>query len=147
MFEDKKVTDEEGIVYQARLHWIIFAWPIIFFTGAVYLGLNFPVALQPSMLFGGLVLLWGLATWITYHYSSLTIKTNQLVIRSGFLVRQTLGIPLNKIESVDIKQSIMGTLLGYGSLELTGTGGTHEFVNYISKPLTCRRYIEQSMHA
>lgn len=140
------MTNEEGIVYQARLHWIIFVWPVIFFVIDLYLGVVFPLFAQPSMLFGVFVALWGLSTWVMYQYSSLTIKSNRLVIRSGFLVRQTVDIPINKIESVDIRQSILGTILGYGSIELTGTGGTREYMLNISKPLTCRRYIEQAMH-
>lgn len=140
------MTNEEGIVYQARLHWIIFVWPVIFFVIDLYLGVVYPLFAQPSMLFGVFVALWGLSTWVMYQYSSLTIKSNRLVIRSGFLVRQTVDIPINKIESVDIRQSILGTILGYGSIELTGTGGTREYMLNISKPLTCRRYIEQAMH-
>ena len=91
-------------------------------------------------------LLWGLMVWVTYHFSSLTIKKKQVILCTGILVRKTLDIPLNKIESIDIRQSLLGSLLRYGSLVITGTGGSRQFVNYISKPLTCRRYIEQLMH-
>ena len=83
---------------------------------------------------------------LTYRFSSLTIKKNQVILRTGILVRQTIDIPLNKIESIDIRQSILGSILHYGSLVITGTGGTRQMVNYLNKPLTCRRYIEQLMH-
>ena len=141
------MINDDGIVYQARLHWIIYVWPVIFLAMTTYLGMTFPLLTQPSMLFGGLVLIWLFSTWIIYHFTSLTIKTNGLVLRSGFLVRQTIDIPFGKIESVDIKQSIVGSVFGYGSLEITGTGGTRQYICNISKPLTCRRYIEQSMHS
>jgi uncharacterized membrane protein YdbT with pleckstrin-like domain len=62
------------------------------------------------------------------------------------LIRKTLDIPLNKIESIDIRQSILGSLLRYGTVVVTGTGGSRQMVSYLSKPLTCRRYIEQLMH-
>ena len=136
----------EDIVYQARLHWVIFTWPVVFFIFVVFMGFNYPSVRGPTMILGALVLLWALVTWTIYHFSSLTIKPKQVVIRTGFLVRQTLDIPLDKIESIDIRQSIWGTLLGYGALEIKGTGGTRELVNYLRKPLTCRRYIEQQMH-
>lgn len=137
---------EEGIVYQARLHWVIFVWPVVFFAIVATLGLTYPSLQQPSLLLGSFIAMWGASTWMLYYFSSLTIKTNQLIIRTGFFVRKTIDMPLNKIESVDIRQSILGTLLGYGSLELIGVGGTRELVNYLSKPLTCRRTIEQLMH-
>ena len=64
---------------------------------------------------------------------------------SGILIRQTLDIPFNKIESIDIRQSILGSILHYGSLLITGTGGTRQYIHMIAKPLTCRRYIEELM--
>lgn len=136
----------ENYVYQARLHKILFLWPMVFFCFDIYLLINFPIVRQPSMIMGVLIVVWFIMTWSIYHFSSLTVKEKQIVLRSGILVRQTLDLPLSKIESIDIRQSIAGALLGYGSLEITGTGGTRQTVNYLAKPLTCRRYIEQMMH-
>ena len=50
--------------------------------------------------------------------------SKQIILKTGLLVRQTFNMPLPKIESIDIRQSILGTLLNYGTLTLTGTGGT-----------------------
>lgn len=134
------------IVYQARLHWIIFAWPVFLFVFTVVLGINVPLLRQASMLFGALMLFWALSTFAIYKFCSLTIKSSQIILRRGFLTRYTTNIPINKIESIDIKQSIFGTIFGYGDLEITGTGGSRELMTYISRPLTCRRYIEQMIH-
>lgn len=136
----------DSIVYQARLHWIIFAWPVIAFAIVVAIGVYFEPVRQPSMLLGVLLLLWVIATYGRYHFCSLTIIENQLILKNGFLTRQTMNIPLNKIESIDIRQTLVGTVLGYGNLEIVGTGGSRGLMTYVSKPLTCRRYIEQMMH-
>lgn len=136
----------DDIVYQARLHWIMYAWPVIIFCLVTVIGFYFPLVRQASILFGTLVLLWGLAVYCTVRFCSLTIKKSKITLRTGVFARQILDIPFQKIESVNIRQSILGTLLGYGTIEITGTGGTHELVTYLSKPLTCRRYIEQMMH-
>ena len=84
-------------------------------------------------------------TWVTYYFSSLTIKTNQVILRTGVVVRQTIDIPLSKIEAIDIRQSIFGSIMKYGMVSITGTGGTRRVINYLHNPLTCRRYIEQLM--
>lgn len=137
---------DNDIVYQARLHWIIFAWPVLLFAAVVAAGMNYPVLRQPSMLLGGLMIVWMLSTYVVYRFCSLTIKASQLVLRRGLFTRYTTNIPMDKVESIDIRQSIFGTIFGYGDLEITGTGGTQEVMTYISKPLTCRRYIEQMIH-
>ena len=137
---------ENNIVYEARLHWILFFWPSLFFCLTLYVGTEFQSLATPSYILSGCALLWGFIVGLTYIFSSLVIKKKQVILCTGILIRQTIDIPLSKIESIDIRQSILGTLLGYGSLVITGTGGTRQFVNYISHPLTCRRYIEQVLH-
>ncbi|MDX2345639.1 MAG: PH domain-containing protein [Legionella sp.] len=139
--------DNQHVVYQARLHWVLFVWPILFFVFSAWFGINFPSLHEASVLFMLIGLIWSVLMWLTYQFSSLTIKEKQVVLRSGILVRQTIDVPLSKIESIDIKQSIIGSLLKYGSLVITGTGGTRQSIGYVARPLTCRRHIEQLMHA
>ncbi len=137
---------ENNIVYQARLHRILFFWPAFLLVIIVCIGVWFDAFRGPSCIMAVIVFIWGGMVWLTYHFSLLTIKKKQVILCTGILVRQTIDIPINKIESIDIRQSVLGSLLQYGSLVITGTGGTRQYVNYIAKPLTCRRYIEQSMH-
>ncbi len=139
-------TDND-VIYFAKLHWIVFLWPVILFFGGMMLGIEFWQLKEVSIFLVLFALVWGLITWVNYHFSSITIKKNQVILRSGFLVRQTIDIPITKIESIDIRQSVGGSLLQYGFLMITGTGGTRNSINFIAKPLTCRRYIEQLTHS
>lgn len=139
-------TSDTNIVYFARLHWIIFLGPLFCLLVSIALGIFIPPLQQVSWFLGGFSLLWILMTWVTYYFSSITIQKKQIILRTGVLVRQTIDIPLNKIETIDIRQSILGSIMKYGSLIITGTGGTRRLINFIQKPLTCRRYIEQLMN-
>lgn len=137
---------DNNIVYQARLHRIIFFWPAMLLCFGGFIGLRFTQLQEVGVFCAVFAVLWGLMVWLTYQFSSLTIKKTQVILRTGFLVRNTMDIPLSKIESIDIRRSLLGSLLHYGSLVITGTGGSRQVVNYLDKPLTCRRYIEQLMH-
>ena len=139
-------TDSDD-VYVARLHWIIFVGPVFLFIFGLYLGIEFWQMKEVSILLVVFGLVWMIMTWVTYQYSSLTIKKNRVILRTGFLVRQTIDIPMMKIESIDIRQNVLGSILQYGLLLITGTGGSRNSMNFIDKPLTCRRYIEQLMHS
>ena len=44
-------------------------------------------------------------------------------------------ISIIKIEEVDLKQSIIGRLLGYGSVSISGTGSGQIFLKSIDLPL------------
>lgn len=136
---------DENVIYFTRLHWIIFFWPVIALGASLAVVAYFDMNLLQQAGYGlaALSLLWVGVTWITYYFSSLTIKKNQVIIRTGVLVRQTIDIPLSKIEAINIRQSILGGMLSYGMVCITGTGGTRRVINFLHNPLTCRRYIEQ----
>ena len=136
----------DDVIYFARLHWIIFVWPVVLLIVGMVLGIEFWQLKEVSIFLVLFALAWLLMTRVTYHFSSVTIKKNQVILRSGFLVRQTIDIPITKIESIDIRQSVGGSIFQYGFLMITGTGGTRNSINFIAKPLTCRRYIEQLTH-
>ncbi len=133
-------------VHMARLHWIIFFWPALVLGVAGYVLYQYTDLAQPGLILGGVGVVWFLMMWATYLFSMLTIKPKQVILRKGILVRKTIDIPMNKIESIDITQSILGSILKYGTIIITGTGGTQQIMNYINRPLTCRRHIEQLMH-
>jgi uncharacterized membrane protein YdbT with pleckstrin-like domain len=137
--------NDSNSVYFSRMHWIIFFWPSLALLGALALIFYIPQLREVGYGLTFFALIWVLMTWVTYYFSSLTIKTNQVVLRTGVIVRQIINIPLNKIEAIDIRQSILGSILGYGMVSITGTGGTCRVIDYLSHPLVCRRYIEQLM--
>ncbi|HAF87283.1 MAG: hypothetical protein CMF38_02285 [Legionellaceae bacterium] len=131
--------------YVGRLHWLIFLNPTLLALLAMS-GLFINELLNMALLILLAAILWWAATWLNYYASSLSIGPKSVVFRTGILVRNTCDIPLNKIESVDIKQSIIGSICRYGSLTVVGTGGTQQVIHYLDRPLTCRRYIESLMH-
>ncbi|MGC1183422.1 PH domain-containing protein [Legionella sp.] len=137
--------DDKNSVYFTRLHWIIFLVPVLFLCVVLALIFYFPQLREMGFALGVFALAWVFMTWVNYYFSSLTIKKNQVILRTGVIIRQTIDIPLSKIEAIDIRQSIIGGMMHYGMLSITGTGGTRRVISYLNNPLTCRRYIEQLM--
>jgi uncharacterized membrane protein YdbT with pleckstrin-like domain len=138
-------TNDSSIIFFTRLHWIIFFWPAVALCAALVIAYNVNPLHQVGFGLAAFALIWVGMTWVTYYFSSLTIKKNHVIIRTGVVVRQTIDIPLSKIEAIDIRQSIFGSVLNYGMVCITGTGGTRRVINFLHKPLTCRRHIEQLM--
>lgn len=140
---EDKMNNSNKIIYQARLSLIIFAQPMLMLIVAFLLYLNFYQLERVGIIFIFLSLLWAAMVGISYQYSLLKITKSEVVLKRGFLVREITIIPMAKIESVDITQSIIGAIFKYGSIIITGSGGTRQIMHYISRPLTVRRYIEQ----
>ena len=59
--------------------------------------------------------------WLTVHMG---LTDYRVIYKEGLIRRETDEMRLSKIETVDIDQSVLGRILGYGTLEMTGTGGS-----------------------
>lgn len=71
------------------------------------------------------------------------ITNKRVIIKTGLFSRKTLEMNLGKIESVNVDQSILGRILGYGTITIIGTGGTRESFRDIREPLAFRKKFQE----
>lgn len=148
---DDHLLAGEQIVYRAHLHWIIFGGAI--FMGA--LGLVLAIALQAiqpgywylGMALVGIGLLLAIGPAIRYVSSEFAVTDRRVLAKHGFIERESIETLLTKIEAISVDQGIIGRLFDYGSIIITGTGGTEEFFPRISQPLEFRRQIQSQLVA
>jgi len=65
----------------------------------------------------------------------------RVVHKTGFIKRRTFEMALDKVESVDVNQSILGRILDYGDVTIQGVGEGKETITTIASPLRFRSYI------
>jgi uncharacterized membrane protein YdbT with pleckstrin-like domain len=94
------------------------------------------VVLLPA--FGlGLVFL-GMA-YVRYKSVELAVTTKRIIVKHGFISRQTIEINLNKAESIQVDQGLLGRLFNFGTLVISGTGTTHAPLTGIADPMAFRK--------
>ena len=71
------------------------------------------------------------------------ITNKRVIVKTGLIRRRTVELNLTKIESVNVNQSILGRILGFGSIQIVGTGGTKETFPKIKKPLQFRKKFQE----
>jgi len=64
----------------------------------------------------------------------LALTNYRLVIITGGLSTETIEFGLDKVESVTIRKSFVGSMLGYGDIIITGVGGSRHDFTRISNP-------------
>jgi hypothetical protein len=79
---------------------------------------------------------------VTVRTSELVITDRRVLIKVGFIQRQTFEMFISKIESVAVFQSMMGRLFNYGTVTIRGTGGSSESFGTIAAPLQFRDAIQ-----
>jgi uncharacterized membrane protein YdbT with pleckstrin-like domain len=146
---DDHLLDGERIVYRAHLHWTIFGSALV----VIILGAALAVVLriyQPQFWWLGLVvvglgLLLAIGPFIRYKSSEFAVTDKRVLAKHGFIQRDSIETLLTKVEAISVDQGIAGRLFGYGTIVITGTGGTEESFPRIAAPLEFRRQIQSQV--
>ena len=86
--EDNLMRDER-IVYQAKLHWIIFIWPAL----SAFVGLLLLLqSAQAAGFFWLLAMLFSINPLVQYFTSEFAVTNKRVLVKVGFISRP---IPLN----------------------------------------------------
>jgi uncharacterized membrane protein YdbT with pleckstrin-like domain len=130
----------EQIVYQTKVHPIVFASPALFVMAGIVFGILGMAPAGAAFLAIGAVLF--MAAWIRQWSSEFAVTDKRVIIKVGFISRRTIEINMSKVESVEINQDLFGRLLNYGTIIVIGTGGTKEPFALICDPLAFRRAVQ-----
>jgi membrane protein YdbS with pleckstrin-like domain len=146
---DDHLLAGERIVYRARLHWTIFGTSI----AVVVLGVALAIVLrlyQPEYWYlgaalAGVGLLLAIGPAIRFSSSEFAVTDKRVLAKHGFIERESIETLLSKVEAISVDQGIWGRVLGFGTVTITGTGGTDESFPRISQPLEFRRQIQSQV--
>lgn len=138
----------EHIVMMGRLHWIAY-WPAIFFlVGGTALvlweemsGMSDVVVAITSVTFGAFFVVAFVHAWFMRWITEFAVTNKRVIYKRGFIYRQTAEMNMDKVESVDVGQSILGRLLDYGTIHVNGTGQGIEHLHRIASPIALRNAI------
>jgi uncharacterized membrane protein YdbT with pleckstrin-like domain len=149
---DDHLLAGERIVYRARLHWTIFLTSIVVVLFGIGLWILLRSIGEPSYSYAGLGLagiglLLAVGPAIRYVTSEFAVTDKRVLGKVGFIERESDETLLSKIEAIAVDQGIIGRMFGFGTLMITGTGGTQEVFSGIADPLEFRRQIQSQIIA
>ena len=140
----------EKVLYSTNAHWIFYlpalaAWIValaFFILSRNTLNQTLVLVwLSLAVIAGLAALYWTLTGWF-HRWTTETDVTNLRVVhKEGFIKRRTFEMPLDKVESVDVNQTILGRILSYGDVTILGVGEGKETIRMIAAPLKFRSFI------
>jgi uncharacterized membrane protein YdbT with pleckstrin-like domain len=157
---DKTLVPGEQVVYETRLHWIVIVGHIIFGLLLAALGgfLAFYAYRHPDMTTQNRYIFYGVAAAsglvgiiflivgsVRRNATEIGVTNRRVVIKTGLTSRRTVEMLLNKIETIEVTETGMGRVLGYGSIQIVGTGGTYERFHTISHPVELRNRVQMEI--
>jgi uncharacterized membrane protein YdbT with pleckstrin-like domain len=142
-FVDRNLLPNEQVTYRAHLSRVIYFFPVCLIVLAV------PVAIhgwhEVAWVIAALGLILMVPPWIRSISSEFAVTNKRVVIKVGLVRRHSLELLLQKVEGIGVDQGILGRILGYGTITVSGTGGTREAFRTISRPLEFRRQVQASL--
>jgi hypothetical protein len=138
------LRDGESVLIKGRVSGAIYWKAVVALTISVLV----TIIIHPNL---GVFL--GLASFTAFLYAYLLrsflllIVTNQRVFfRSGLIKVDTVQLRLDKIESVEIQRTLVGHLLKYGTILITGTGSRLAYIPYLSNAAEVRNVIDDLLY-
>ncbi|HKO05956.1 MAG TPA: PH domain-containing protein [Candidatus Acidoferrales bacterium] len=156
---ERNLLPGEKVMYKTRLHWSVLIGSValaLLFAGA---GVALLVGGGPAMsgpqfksiqMDAAYAFFFLSACFLGYgvlkrNATEMSVTNRRLVIKTGMLSRRTIELLLGKVESIQVQESFMGRMVGYGTIIVHGTGGTPESFHRIAHPLEFRRQMEQQV--
>jgi uncharacterized membrane protein YdbT with pleckstrin-like domain len=140
----------EKVLYSTNAHWVFFlpaialwvlAGALLVVSGMVPGGAAALICLSLAAI-SALVALYNTVTAWFHRWTTETDVTNLRVVhKTGFISRKTFEMSLDKIESVDVTQTILGRMFDYGDVMVRGVGEGEEEIKTIASPLAFRNSI------
>jgi uncharacterized membrane protein YdbT with pleckstrin-like domain len=156
----KHLIEGETIIYETRLHWIVLIGPVLLgvLFGLTALGMfalsgrttpDQNTAHQSLMMLGAIFLLVAVIFVVRgivwRNATEMTVTNKRVFVKVGLAARRTIELLLSRVESIGVEESVMGRMLGYGTVTVHGTGGTPEVFNMIAHPLEFRTQVQQQI--
>lgn len=155
-YVDDNLLKNEKVLFRARVSKAVFMPAILssiialvyFFLSANFRSGNGSSGTNIFMFFIGFIFVLltfytGLKGLIYIGTTEFAVTNRRVIAKTGFIRRHTVEMLLMKVESVSVNQGILGRIMGFGTVFITGTGGTTENFRTIAAPLEVRKRVNE----
>jgi uncharacterized membrane protein YdbT with pleckstrin-like domain len=158
-YVEKNLVPGEKLVYRTGVHWSVLFGPAI--VAAIFAAPGAAILVFRDELVakgipangvevaGAVLILVAAAIFgfsvVKKNATEIAVTDRRVIIKTGMASRRSLEIMIAKVESVGIDETLMGRMLGYGTVVIHGTGGTPEPFRRIAHPSEFRREVQQQV--
>ena len=122
------LSDGEQVKELFRLHWFAKVPMIVWIVLAI-----------PTL---GLTLLLAIWEWLKLRSIEQGVTNKRVIFKTGIISRKSEEMKISSIETVEIVQSVMGRVFGFGTVVVTGRGISNLVFKNVNDPMDVKRKIE-----
>ncbi len=141
---------DEKLLYSTTIHWIVYVpglFALVIALAAVIYATGVDnqagkLGLLALAIFAAVYSLISLVRgWFRRWTTEFDVTDRRVVHKSGFIERRTIEMNMDKIESVDVTQTLLGRIFDYGEVVVRGMGESWEPIFMVGSPLKFRNHI------
>jgi uncharacterized membrane protein YdbT with pleckstrin-like domain len=149
-YVQRVLQPNEKVLHESTIHWMIFIPGVLLMlvglAGLVLYGLdsagNLQILSYSLMAVGFIAGLLSLAmAWFKRWTTEVAVTDKRIIYKQGFIRRHTVEMNMDKVESVDVDQSVFGRMFDYGDITVRGTGSGIEPLRKIDSPIQFRNAV------
>lgn len=128
---DESLSAGEEIASLFKQHWIVRLPMVLWLLLSPFFGLTLPLAIYE---------------YLRVRYTELGLTNKRVICKTGIISRKSEEMKLGSIETVEIDQGVLGRILGYGDIRVTGRGLSDVLLGRVADPMAVKRAIESISH-
>lgn len=137
----------EKVHYIAHFHWTRYALGYGVLIAAALAGIatfsgDYPLLALAPIAVGVILFVWLMTPiWTT----EIGVTNQRIIFKRGLLNRVTEELQLGSVEEVSLSQDILGRIMGWGRIDIHGTGGEDLALPVVGDPVALRRALQDAV--
>jgi len=147
-YVNEVLQPDETVRFRTNVHWSVYLKAITALViGLVLLawywqdGTGNMILLLAAAAFGVSALILVVPPFLERLGTEIAITDRRIIYKTGLVQRHTVEISMDKVESVDVDQSVLGRVFGYGTVTVRGTGEAAEPLRNVAAPIALRNAV------
>jgi uncharacterized membrane protein YdbT with pleckstrin-like domain len=142
----------EEVRHISSIHWIVY-WPgvavailaiaVFWFADGRYLPRVWQYSAYALGLVAAFLLIRELFQWLI---TEIAVTNRRVIYKKGLVRLHTNEMNMDKVESVQVNQSVLGRMFDFGTVRILGTGEGFEALQTVARPIALRNSIVTAPH-
>lgn len=153
---------DEKLLYTASIHWYVYLKGVFIVLLGMVSGYVFPWAVgfavgdsmgnypdELARIFALVIIGFGasllIVAYIRQISTELAITNRRVVAKYGFIATTTFELMLARVEGANIDQTVLGRILGFGTILVKGTGGGISPIDHVAAPYVFHNHLMKAL--
>jgi uncharacterized membrane protein YdbT with pleckstrin-like domain len=144
-YVSRTLGSKERILYATGYHWLYWLGTAVVcapFFGVLLGGYPYGVLELTALAVTGVPFLWGCNLALQGIALEVAVTSDRFVKKTGFFAITSEEVSLDKIEEVNVSESLVGRIFNYGDVDVHGTGAGSIDVRMVNDPVRLRREVQ-----